>query len=355
MTSPAHELRVGLIGYGLAGAVFHAPLIAAEPDLRLDAVVTSDPERQHQVRSDHPDAVVHTRIRSLLDRADELDLVVIASPNSTHFELASEALDAGLPVVVDKPFTTTAAQGRALIDKARRNELMMTVFQNRRWDNDMLTLETVLDSGALGTVHRFESRFERWVPTPKSTWRDQGPADEAGGVLYDLGSHLIDQALRLFGPVASVFAESDMHRPGVEVDDDTFLALAHTGGVRTHLWMSKLAAQHGPRFRVLGERAAYTKYGLDPQESALRAGHRPGDNGWGAESAELWGRLGAGEDTHPLPTESGRYEAFYAGVVRALRDGAAPPVDPADSVAGLEIIEAARRSVAAGSIERPAH
>lgn len=352
MTSPGHELRVGLVGYGLAGATFHAPLVAAEPQLRLDAVVTSDPERQRRVHTDHPDAVVHAQPRSLFDRSDELDLVVVAGPNRTHFELASAALEAGLPVVVDKPFTTTAEQGRALIDQARDRALMLTVFQNRRWDSDMLTLGTMLGTGTLGTVHRFESRFERWVPTPKPTWRDQGPVAEAGGVLYDLGSHLIDQALRLFGPVSSVFAEADVRRPGVEVDDDTFVALTHTHGVRTHLWMSKLAAQHGPRFRVLGDRAAYTKYGFDPQETDLRAGRRPGEHGWGQEPPEWWGALGVGEETRPLPSESGRYEAFYAEVAQALRDGTAPPVDPADSVAGLEIIEAARRSAAAGAVER---
>ncbi|RCW43941.1 putative dehydrogenase [Halopolyspora algeriensis] len=351
MTSPAHELRVGLVGYGLAGAAFHAPLIAADPHLRLDAVVTSNPERQHRVRTDHPEAAVHAQPQSLFDRADELDLIVVAGPNRTHFELASAALEAGLPVVVDKPFTVTAEQGRALIDQARNRALMLTVFQNRRWDNDMLTLGVILDSGELGTIHRFESRFERWEPAPKSTWRDQGPVAEAGGALYDLGSHLIDQALQLFGPVSTVFAETDVRRPGVEVDDDTFVALAHTRGVRTHLWMSKLAAQHGPRFRVLGDRAAYTKYGFDPQENDLRAGRRPGADGWGQEPAQRWGVLGSGEEVHPRPSELGRYEAFYAGVARALHDGTAPPVDPADSVAGLEVIEAARRSAAAGTVE----
>ncbi|MER7076840.1 Predicted dehydrogenase [Saccharopolyspora kobensis] len=343
-------LRVGLIGYGVGGAIFHAPLIAAHPSLRLAAVVTANPERQQQVRAEHPDTAVVGDVDSLL--AGDLDLVVVASPNRTHVELATAALDAGLPVVVDKPFTPTAVAGRRLIEHAESKGLLLTVFQNRRWDNDVRTVAKLIDDGELGRVHRFESRFERWSPTPKPTWRDSGGAEDVAGILYDLGSHLIDQALRLFGPVAAVYAEIDRRRQGVRADDDSYLALTHVNGVRSHLWMSKVAAQPGPRFRVLGEKAAFTKYGLDPQEAELRAGRRPVDETWGREPEESWGVLGVGDDVRRVPSERGDYLAFYDGVVRSLRDGAPPPVDPADAVAALDIISAAHRSVAEITVER---
>lgn len=349
--SASLPLRVGLIGYGIGGAVFHAPLIDANPRLRLDAVVTANPQRQQQVRAEYPDTEVLDDASALLARSAELDLVVVASPNRTHVELATAALDSGLPVVVDKPFTPTVAEGSALIEHARARGLLLTVFQNRRWDNDLRTVRTLIDSGELGTVHRFESRFERWVPTPKPGWREQGGAEEAGGVLYDLGSHLIDQALLLFGPVTAVYAEVDCRRPGVEVDDDSFVALTHADGVHSHLWMGKFAAQHGPRFRVLGDRAAYTKFGLDPQEAELRAGRRPAE-GWGEEPKERWGVLGTVDDERPVATEAGWYPAFYDGVVDALTGSVPPPVDPADAVTVIRVIEAARRSAERGTVER---
>ncbi|MGJ7905016.1 Gfo/Idh/MocA family oxidoreductase [Actinopolyspora sp. H202] len=344
------RFRVGLFGYGLAGSAFHAPLIAAQPRLRLDAVVTSSGQRAEQVVSRYPEARVHSDATELFRRADEMDLLVIATPNSSHAELTARALDAGVPVVVDKPFTPTAEEARELISRAEDRGVPLTVFQNRRWDNDMLTVRELLDSDSLGRVHRFESRFERWVPVAKDSWRDQGGPGEAGGVLYDLGSHLIDQALCLFGDVESVYAEMDTIRPDVAADDDTFLALRHTGGQYSHLWVSKLAAQQGPRFRVLGDRAAFTKYGLDPQEAALRQGSLPGEPGWGEEPRENWGSLGVEPETRPWPSRPGRYQDFYAGVVRTLESGVAPPVDPADALRGLEVIEAARRSVADGSV-----
>ncbi|MER5391135.1 Gfo/Idh/MocA family oxidoreductase [Saccharopolyspora sp. NPDC002686] len=343
-------LRVGLVGYGVGGAIFHAPLIAAHPSLRLSAVVTANPERQQQVRAEHPDAAVVDDMDSLL--AGDLDLVVVASPNRTHVELATAALDAGLPVVVDKPFTPTAVEGRKLIEHAQAKGQLLTVFQNRRWDNDVRTVAKLLGDGELGRVHRFESRFERWSPTPKPTWRDSGGAEDVAGLLYDLGSHLIDQALQLFGPVAAVYAELDRRREGVQADDDSYVALTHTNGVRSHLWMSKLAAQSGPRFRVLGDRAAFTKHGLDPQEAELRAGRLPVDGTWGREPEENWGVLGVGDDVRRVPSEPGDYLAFYDGVVSALRDGTPPPVDPADAVAALDIISAARRSAAEITVER---
>lgn len=342
-------LRVGLLGYGVAGRVFHAPLIAATPGLRLHAVVTRDPQRREQVRHDHPDARLVDDPDLLWRRADALDLVVVATPNRQHVPMARAAVAAGLPVVVDKPLAATATEGRELVAEAQRRGVPLTVFQNRRWDGDFLTARRLVTGGALGAVTRFESRFERWRPAIKPGWRERGTADEAGGVLYDLGAHLIDQAVQLFGPVRSVYAEVDRRRPGAQVDDDAFVALTHTGGVRSHLWMTALAAQLGPRLRILGYRAAYTTWGLDVQEAALRDGARPGTAGWGTVPPERYGRLGVDGDLRPVPTEPGRYQSFYAEVAASLRDGTPMPVDPLDAVDTVELIELAHRSAAEGA------
>lgn len=343
---PGRELRAALIGYGLAGSAFHAPLIAATPGMRLAFVVTANDKRAAQARERHPGVGIVDSADRLWERAGEIDLVVIASPNRTHVPLALEALGAGLAVVVDKPLAATAADGRRLVDEARARGLLLSVFQNRRWDGDFLTLRRLLAEGALGDVHRFESRFERWRPTPKRGWREQGDPAEAGGVLYDLGSHLIDQALVLFGPATHVYAELDRRRPGVQVDDDAFVALTHASGVRSHLWVSSVSADDNGRIRVLGSRAAYVKHGLDVQEAVLRAGRPPGGADWGEEPPERWGRLGAGDAWEAVQTERGDYPAFYPAIAAALRDGTPPPVDPADAVTTLAIIEAARRSAA---------
>ncbi|HMG51975.1 MAG TPA: Gfo/Idh/MocA family oxidoreductase [Kofleriaceae bacterium] len=353
MSASPRPLRVGLIGYGLAGRVFHAPLIAACPELALTAVVTRDPERRSALRVAHPEAAALDAPEQLWARASSLELVVVATPNRSHVPLARAALQAGLPVVVDKPFATTAAEARAVVDEARAQGRLLTVFQNRRWDGDFLTVRKLLAEGALGAVHRFESRFERWNPVPRPGWRESGDPAEAGGLLFDLGAHLIDQALQLFGPVRTVYAELDRRRPGVAVDDDAFVALTHASGARSQLWMTKVAAQRGPRFRVLGERAAFTKYGLDGQEPAMAAGGVPGSAGWGEEPPERWGVLGEDGATRPVATEPGCYPRFYAAVAAALRGGGPPPVDPDDAVAALEIIEAARASAERGAVVRP--
>ncbi|POX46644.1 Gfo/Idh/MocA family oxidoreductase [Streptomyces sp. Ru72] len=345
-------LHVGLVGYGLAGSVFHAPLIAATEGLVLDTVVTSSPERQQQARAEFPDVRVAATPDELWPRAGELDLIVVASPNKTHVPIATAALDAGLPVVVDKPVAGTAAEARGLAALAEERGLLLSVFQNRRWDNDFLTLRKLLAEGELGDVWRFESRFERWRPKPKGGWRESGDPAEIGGLLYDLGSHVVDQALVLFGPAAAVYAESDVRRPGAEADDDTFIALTHTSGVRSHLYVSATAAQLGPRFRVLGSRAGYVKYGLDPQEAALREGLRPGPE-WGQEPESLWGRVGAGESPltgggSPEPTLPGDYPAYYAAIAKALREGGPNPVTALEAAEALDVLEAARRSAREG-------
>ncbi|AIR98580.1 Gfo/Idh/MocA family oxidoreductase [Streptomyces glaucescens] len=347
-------LRVGLIGYGLAGSVFHAPLIATTEGLALDTVVTANSERQEQARTEHPGVRIAATPDELFGRAGELDLIVIASPNKTHVPLAKAALEAGLPVVVDKPVAGTAAEARELADLAAGRGLLLSVFQNRRWDNDFLTLRKLLAEGELGDVWRFESRFERWRPQPKGGWRESGDPAEIGGLLYDLGSHVVDQALVLFGPATHVYAEADVRRTGAETDDDTFIALTHAGGVRSHLYVSATTAQLGPRFRVLGSRAGYVKYGLDPQEAALREGRRPGDGqDWGVEPDSLWGRVGSGESPatgggRPEPTLPGDYPAYYAAIARALLEDGPNPVTAPEAAAALDVLEAARRSARDG-------
>ncbi|HWG26271.1 Gfo/Idh/MocA family oxidoreductase [Actinospica sp.] len=347
MSDPTRPLQVGLVGYGLAGSVFHAPLIASTPGLRLRSVVTSDPERRSQLAREHPDARAVGSVDELLADPAELGLVVVASPNRSHVPVARAALEAGLPVVVDKPLSATAAEARDLAALAADRGLLLTVFQNRRWDGDFRTVKQLIADGALGTVHRFESRFERWRPALKGGWRESSDPVEAGGLLYDLGSHLVDQALDLFGPVETVYAETDARRAGAAVDDDAFVALTHVSGVRSHLWMSAVAGQFGPRLRVLGDRGAYTVYGLDPQEAALRSGQRPGP-GWGATPESDWGLLGTPEDARRHPSLPGDYPAFYAAVAAALRGGAPAPVTADEAVAALTVLEAARRSAAEG-------
>lgn len=344
------DLRAGLIGYGLAGAVFHAPLIAATPGLRLAAVVTSNPERRAEAEKRYPHARLLPDADALWAIRSELDVVVIGSPNQTHVPLAHAAIAAGLPVVVDKPLAATSAEATTLIDASRESGVPLTVFQNRRWDGDFLTLRRLIDEDRLGAVMRFESRFERWRPSAKPGWKTAASHADAGGLLYDLGSHLIDQALVLFGPVTHVYAELDRRREGMQADDDAFVALTHESGVRSHLWMSAVAAQQGPRFRVLGSRAGFTKFGLDVQEDRLRDGADPRQPGWSDDPEQRWGRLGTEDEAEPIRTAPGAYAEFYSRLVDALRQRGPVPVDPGDAVVALTVIEAARQSAEDGSV-----
>jgi predicted dehydrogenase len=337
-------IRVALLGYGLAGAVFHAPLIAAVEGLELAAIVTRDEERRTRARRDHPSAALLGSPEEVLEGAGDLDLVVVAAANRAHVPLARSSIEAGLAVVVDKPLAASADDGRSLVRDARERGVMLTVFQNRRWDGDFLTVRGLLEEGALGEVARFESRFERWRPVLSGGWRESGDPQDAGGLLNDLGSHLVDQALFLFGPATQVYAELDTRRAGAQTDDDSFVALLHQSGVRSHLWMSAVAAQLGPRFRVHGSRAAYVKFGVDVQEELLHAGRGRDDPLWGREPEDRWGSLGAGDELRRIPTVPGAYQRFYEGVVLALREDTPPPVDPDGVVAGLEVLDAARKS-----------
>ena len=336
------NLRVALAGYGLAGAVFHGPLLAATPRMDVTTVVTRDPDRADQARARHPGVEVVASVDEALATAP--DVLVVATPNRFHADAARAGFAAGVAVVVDKPLAVTAAEAHGVVDAAKTAGVSLTVFQNRRWDGDFLTLRRLRDEGQLGDILRFESRFERWRPRPKPGWRETDDPAEGGGTLLDLGPHLVDQALQLFGPPVRMHAEVHTRRPGAEADDDAFLALEHEGGAVSHLWMSAVAAAPGPRFRVLGSRAAYVKRGLDGQEDALRAGGYPAAPDWGQEPPEAWGELQAGDERRPVRTEAGAYPRFYAELRDALAGAAPLPVDPADAVAALALLEEAAAS-----------
>jgi len=345
------QLRGAVIGYGLAGSVFHAPLIASTPGLAVSTVVTGNPQRQAEARRAHPESQVVSDPAEVFERASAHDFVVVAAPNEVHVELTRRALDAGLPVVVDKPLAPTAVDARLLVEQAERLGVLITVFMNRRWDSDQLTLRRLLENRKLGEVIRYESRLERWRPalSERKPWREVSAPEAGGGVLLDLGSHLVDQAIVLFGAVVRIYAELESRRGGA--DDDAFLALEHRSGVRSHLWASLLAAAPGPRLRVLGDRAAYVINDVDGQEDALRSGARPsGDEGWGIEPPERWGRLIIEERSEAVAGERGNWPRFYIGLERALREGSQAPVDPWEAVAGLEVLDAARRSAATAAV-----
>jgi scyllo-inositol 2-dehydrogenase (NADP+) len=315
-------LRVGIAGYGLAGSVFHAPLIESVDGLELAAVMTRSPERAAQARAAHEGVGVVETIEELVA---DIDVLVVASPNAAHVPNALVGVEAGKHVVVDKPIAVTAADARRLAEAAGDR---VTVFHNRRWDGDYLTVKRLVGEGALGPITRFESRFERFRPQIKEGWRENADADAGGGVLLDLGPHLVDQAVQLFGPPQSIYGEVRTRRPGAQVDDDAFIALTHAGGEVSHLWMSAIAPLAGPRFRVSGLEAGFGTDGLDPQEEQLREGMRPADRAFG----EVEG------------LERGNYPAFYEGVRDWVRGEARPPVDPWDGVRVLEILERARAS-----------
>ncbi|MBX3100022.1 MAG: Gfo/Idh/MocA family oxidoreductase [Salinibacterium sp.] len=340
-------IRTGIIGFGLSGRVFHAPFVATNPAFRLDLIATGNPERAAEARAQHPGAEIVETPDALLARAADLDLVVLASPAHTHLEQGLAALDAGAGIVIDKPFVPTVVHAKNLMAKAEEVGKLLAVFQNRRWDGDFLTIKRLVAEGRLGDIHRFESTFERWGGPNRVRWQDTTTIDQGAGITYDLGSHLIDQALNLFGPAIVEHAELLTVREGSVSDDDAFISLQHASGVRSHLTMSRAAGQSGPRFRVLGSESAYSVYGLDNQEPFLKEQRWPGSDGYGITPEAEWGTIGVGDEIVPVPTEAGNYPAFYEGVAASIRDGAPSPVDPRDALEVVRIIERAHALSAA--------
>lgn len=331
-------IKVGLVGYGLGGAVFHAPLIGAVPELAVVSVVTS---RREQVARDLPGARAVDTVAELLADAT-IDLVVVASPSPTHYEIAKAALQAGKHIVVDKPFATSVREADDLIALAAAKNRALSVFQNRRWDNDFQTVRQCIDEGALGEVYHYEAHFDRFRPQLKGGWRDE-PLKGAG-LLYDLGSHLVDQALQLFGMPRAVLGDVFPQREAAASGDYFHLILDY-GHRRAILHAANVVREPGPHFLIHGDRGSFLKYGMDSQEESLKAGMRPRDPGYGEDEAANYGQLTSADGTRrTVPTVTGRYQHYYAGIAEHLLNDAPLPVDPADSRDGLIVIEAAARS-----------
>ena len=322
-------VRTGLIGHGLGGRAFHEPLIRAAERLSLQAIATtrSTPD---------PDALI----------ADpNIDLIVVSTPNHSHYPLAKAALEAGKHVVIDKPFTVTLDEADELIALAKARNLVLTVFHNRRWDGDFLTVRNLLASGRLGDVMRYEAHWDRFRPVIKPGWKEE--AGPGTGVLGDPGPHLIDQALVLFGEPDHVTGDLEMQRSETAVEDYFAITLRY-GKKRVILTSSLLAAAPRPRFGLYGTEGSFVKYGLDPQEPQAVAGMSPHDPAFGVEDARWHGTLTRADGaTERVPTERGHYLAFYDAVAAAILDGAPVPVEPADARAGLAIIERVRADAAA--------
>ena len=339
-------IRAGVIGFGLAGKSFHAPLIAAVEGLELAGVATS---RAAEVEQAFPGCRVYRSADELI--ADgAIDLVVIATPNDSHAPLARAAIDAGKHVVIDKPFVTDPVDGTALIGRARERGAVLSVFHNRRWDGDFLTVRKIIDSAELGCLRLAEMHWDRLRPAIKPGWREE--PGEGAGLLADLGPHLVDQALRLFGPPDAVAADVLSQR-GEAMVDDYFALTLHYGALRVLLSASTLVAAPRPRFGLHGTGGSFVKYGIDPQEAALRAGGGANCADYGEEPATAYGLLTRADGTtERVPTERGDWRPFYEGILGAIENGAAPPVDPADALTGLRIIALARQSAAEGRMLR---
>ncbi len=341
MTATHEDVLVGLVGFGMAGRVFHAPVIDRVPGLRLAAIVQRSGDTAERL---YPAARVVRTVEDLL--ADErIGLVVIATPNTSHARLARQCLEAGRHVVVDKPFATSSAEAAELVEAGLRCRRVLSVFQNRRWDGDFLTVQRLLEERTCGRLVLVESRFERYRPQLRGTWREK--PEPGSGILFDLGTHLVDQAVTLFGLPEAVTGDVRSERSDAVVDD-AFDVTLHYPSHRVLLRSTMLAAAPGPRFVLQGTIGSYVKYHLDPQEARLAAGDTPGGHFWDQEPRERWGTLSRatadGIESEALPTEAGDYRLYYSNVRDAIWGTAALAVTPDQAFNVIRLLDLARAS-----------
>ena len=331
-----------IIGFGLSGRVFHAPFIHSHPGFSLSAIVERNSQDSKEI---YPEVNVLKHHQGLLSDP-AIDLVVVATPNIFHFPMTKEALEAGKHVVVEKPFTPTAAEADHLVSISKVTEKNIFVFQNRRWDGDFLTIKKLIAEGKLGNIKYYEAHFDRFSPELKpGAWRDEEMP--GGGILYDLGAHLIDQALCLFGMPQKIKAEIKKERPGSPVDDHFDLHFIY-GDKNIVLQAGMMVKDIGPHFIIDGMEGNFSKWGIDPQEAALKVGEVPLGEDWGVEDPEFWGTLGVGQatpfDLSRIPTEKGNYMGFYDNVYDVLLKNKPPAIPPENARDVIFIIEKALES-----------
>lgn len=336
-------IDVGLIGFGLAGRAFHAPVIRAVPGLRLAAILQRS---GNEAAEQYPDVRIARSVAEFL-AIREIRLVVIATPNETHAPFARECLEAGRDVVVDKPFTTTLEEAAKLVELARKRGRLITVYQNRRYDGDFQAIRKIVSEGVLGRIVRFETNYDRFRPELKAgAWRER--SGEGSGILFDLAPHLIDHALVLFGMPEAVTADIRLERAAAVVDDAFDVMLHYPGGMRAVLRSTMLAAVQRPRFVLQGTRGSFFKQTFDPQEANLRRGYIPENKAWGVEPPEDWGVLTMVEnDTvvrRSIPSAACDYRDYYANVRDAMLGRSELAVSPEYALNVMRVLEMAQQS-----------
>ena len=335
---------VGIASFGMSGKIFHAPLLAHHKYFKINRIVE---RTTHEVQSLYPGVIVSRSLEELLNDR-EIELIIVNTPDQTHFEYAKQCLEAGKHVVVEKPLTLTVAEGEALIALARQHKRVLSVFQNRRWDGDFLTVRRIVSEQMLGRLIDYEAHYDRYRNyIQANTWKEQ--AASGTGILFNLGAHMIDQALVLFGMPYAVTAHLKTMRTGGEVDDWYDIRL-HYPTLNVNLKASLLVREPGPRYMLHGTAGSFLKWGLDPQEEALRQGKNPNDPDWGSESKEWWGLLTIEKDTgqfkEKFETLPGNYSAFYTNLYEHITLGKELAVKPEEALHVIRIIQAARQSSA---------
>ncbi|KAG1703188.1 hypothetical protein DVH05_008098 [Phytophthora capsici] len=335
------KIPVGLVGFGTGSSVFHAPLLLSSGQFDLTHVLERSTSKS-QALSPAPKIV--RSMDELL--ATDVQLVVISTPTTVHFEQAKQAMQAKRHVVVDKPLCVTEQQAKDLCVIAKENGVLFSVFHNRRFDSDFLTMRTLIEDGTLGQVHKFEAHYDRYRPNMKGYWKEK--AGLCGGVLYDLGAHVTDQALQLFGVPDSVVSDVQIQREGAENDDFFRLEFKYKAFPEQEVILSAgmLVKNPGPKYTVVGTKGTFEKYGEDGQEDALRAGKRPGDEGWGQEPESTYGKFtdAATGETRVIPSKLGSYEVYYKNIAAAIRGEEKLLVDPEEVIPQIRIIEEAKKT-----------
>lgn len=335
------KIKVGIVGYGLSGATFHAPLLSVLEEFEIAKVVSSNKEK---VQQDLKDAVVVSSLEEVLEDT-AIDLVVITTPSGLHYEMAKQSLMAGKHVILEKPMVIETWEAEELISIAEEKKLLLSVYHNRRWDNDYLTVSKLINDGVLGEINTYQVHFDRFRPAVRDRWREkQGPGS---GMLYDLGSHLIDQALHLFGRPQFVMADVFAQRENAETDDYFHIILGYEK-LRVILHSGSIVPINGPRFQVHGSKGSFIKYGLDGQEAALKEGKKPLDNSWGADDPQFYGQLvtieGETEEHKTIETLHGSYVSYYKKMAKSIIEGETAPVTANEGLSVIKIIDAAFKS-----------